>query len=331
MSENNQMHKINSYSKYQKEIIKKIGKELGANTPFKYEKTNSNHLKVCVDGLEKPIYTSCTPSDRKSGDNFMGDLRCALKAAHVKRQPKIIVSKKMNILQVKAQYVENLMAACIKTVRTNIQQYSEKEQSWVIKEGSIQALKAQRKSLAGRIFEQAQKVHRNQQYITGADSNIIRGEILKHLSYMLPNIADYANTLKPKRVRSELSKAVSAETGSIILPNVEAANERGDDLKQTAENVRLKGLKKHSTKKNEVGIQSASSNINPAEALAAMNKAQAIQNLRRLSRNESEAMLEYIQIAMAENHQQDLQEVLSMMASKGITLNMLSDYSENAA
>ena len=342
------MQKINSYSKYQKEIIKKIGKELGANTPFKYEKTSSNHLKVFIEGLDKPRYTACTPSDRKSGDNFMADLRCALKAACVKRQPKVAASKQMNIIRVKAQYIDNLTAACIKVVRTNIQQYAEKEELWVVKENSLINLKSQRKHLVARIFEQTQKAHRNQQYITGSDSRIIKDEILKHLSYMLPNTADYRDTLKPKKVLNELSKAVSVATGSIALASVEAANEKVNNLKQATsiisdfviadtgkalgkQSIKEEHGSKEGTKKIEAEVLSRSPNKNPAEQLAAMNKSQAIQNLRRLSRNENEAMLEYIQIAMAENHQQDLQEVLNMMTSKGITLNMLSNYSENAA
>lgn len=347
------MQKMNSYSKYQKEIIKKIGKELGANTPFKYEKTSSNHLKVFIEGLDKPRYTACTPSDSKAGDNFMADLRCALKAACVKRQPKMVMSKRTNIVRVKAQYIEHFMAACIKAVRTNIQQYTEKEKSWVVKENSIKNLKIQRKNLAARIFEQTQKTYRNQQYITGSDSNMIKGEILKHLCYMLPNTADYIDVLKPKKALNGLSKAVSVATGSIALANVEAANESVKNLKQTTniisdlviadtgtslgkqsmkeEGVKKEGVRKEDAMEKKVEILNSSSNKNPAETLAAMNKSQAIQNLRQLSRNESEAMLEYIKIAMAENHQQDLQEVLNMMTSKGITLNMLSNYSENAA
>ena len=70
------MQKLNSFSKYQKDIIKKITKELGPGIPFKYEKTSSNHLKVLIEGLEKPRYTACTPSDIKSGDNFMAGTKC---------------------------------------------------------------------------------------------------------------------------------------------------------------------------------------------------------------------------------------------------------------
>lgn len=351
------MQKINSFSKYQKDIIKKIGKELGPNTPFKYEKTSSNHLKVFIDGLDKPRYTACTPSDQKSGDNFMADLRGALKAARVKRQPKMVVSQPMNLHKAKAQYIEHLMSACIKAVRTNIQQYSEKDRLWVMKENSITHLKTHRKNMAAKIFEQTQKSQRNQQYVTGCDSRIIKGEIFKHLSYMLPNTADYADVLHPNKIRNELSKAVNVATGSIELSNVKAANEGVNELKKginivsdflmgdssavddicaepskplvKKERVKKERVKKEDqtlarTPSNEEKVRGSLPNKNPAETLAAMNKSQAIQHLRCLSRHEGEAMLECIQIAMAENHQQDLQEVLSMMSDKGITLDMLS-------
>lgn len=348
------MQKLTSFSKYQKDIIKKITKELGPSTPFKYEKTNSNHLKVLIDGLDKPLYTGCTPSDCKSGVNFMADLRSAIKAAKLKRQPKIVVSKRMNTAQLKAQYISNLTASCVKTVRTNIEQYTQKEKQMVIKENNISNLKAARKNLATNVFTQAQRMTRQPQYITGGDSKQIKNEILKHLNYMMPNTADYAHILKPVESMAALPKAVSTANGSAILPTsvlagIDAANESNSTLNKAvklAENIsnqsninskpvrannhteagaktnaktNAKTSAKTDNKMTKVGV-----NKNPAEELAAMTTKQAVKNLRRLSRNEAEAMLSHIKIAMEENQQQDLQEVLEMMACKGITLDMLS-------
>ena len=219
------MNKISSYSKYQKDIIKRIAKELGTSIAFSYGKCSNNHLKVYVDGLDKPFYTSSTPSDRKAGDNFMGDLRCALKAAHLKRQSVTVVKKHINNVQLKAQYIESLKGACIKTVRTNIEQYTEKEELMVIKENSINSLKPQRKKLATKIFEHTQKTNKNMQYITGKDSQSIKDEIIKHLNYMLPNTADYVHSLKPVDAENILSKAVNIASGSTPILSSEAANE----------------------------------------------------------------------------------------------------------
>lgn len=72
-------------------------------------------------------------------------------------------------------------------------------------------------------------------------------------------------------------------------------------------------------------------NRNPAEELAAMSQEQAVKNLRRLSLNEAEDMLANIKIAMEENKQQDLHEVVEMMECKGITLDMLSGYQKKVA
>lgn len=352
------MQKLNSFSKYQKDIIKKITKELGPSIPFKYEKTNSNHLKVLIEGLDKPRYTACTPSDRKSGDNFMADLRSALKAAHLKRQPRTEISKRMNTVQLKVQYIENLTASCIKTVRTNIKQYIEKEKSVVVKENSISNLKSLRKSLATNIVTQNQKMTRQHKYITGADSKIIKSEVIKHLNYMLPNTADYALILKPVKSINSLSKAVSAANGStnfsgINLSNFEAANEGIKNLNKATEIVtnivindsvrktenkklnQVPNIKKDSQKESSRNIRTnkrmSSPNRNPAEELAAMPQQQAIKNLRRLSLNEAEDMLANIKIAMEENKQQDLLEVVEMMECKGITLDMLSGYQKNVA
>lgn len=352
------MQKFNSYSKYQKDIIKKITKELGPNIPFIYEKTCRNHLKVLIEGLDKPLYTACTPSDRKSGDNFMADLRSALKAAHLKRQTKVVSSTRMNTAQLKVQYIENLTASCIKTVRTNIKQYIEKEKSLVIKENSISNFKLLRKSLATKIFTQNQKMTRQQFYITGADSKIIKSEVIKHLNFMLPNAADYALTLKPVDSISSLSKAVNTANGSttfsgVTLSNFEAANESITNLNKATEivaNVVIndtvnktenKNLNQETNKKRKAQKESSRyirtdklmsiPNRNPAEELAAMPQQQAVKNLRRLSINEAEDMLTHIKIAMDENKQQDLHEIVEMMACKGVTLDMLSGYQQNVA
>jgi hypothetical protein len=42
-------------------------------------------------------------------------------------------------------------------------------------------------------------------------------------------------------------------------------------------------------------------------------------------------MLEYINVAMDLNHQQDLHEVSAVMESKGISLEMISEYLNCAA
>lgn len=339
------MQKLNSYSKYQKDIIKKISKELGPSIPFKYERTSSNHLKILIEGLDKPLYTGCTPSDRKSGDNFMADLRCALKAARLKRQPKTVLSMRMNTAQLKIQYIENLTTSCIKMVRTNIKPYIEKEKNLVIKENNIRNIKIFRKNLATNIFDQCKKVNK-QQYTTGADSNFIKGEIIKHLNYMLPNAADYAHTLKPVDLINTLSKAVSTANGSVALSSFEDSNKDMNNLnmatelvtsldnRDTTEKALNKEVKQQSMKNTKIpkeAVNNITTNKNPAEELASMTKEQAIKNLRRLSRNESEAMLSHIKMAMEENIQQDLHEVLEVMACKGITLDMLSGYQKNAA
>jgi hypothetical protein len=62
-----------------------------------------------------------------------------------------------------------------------------------------------------------------------------------------------------------------------------------------------------------------------------MSKHQAVKSLRRLSRNESETILEYIKLAIELNHQQDLREVSEVMVSKGISLEMMNEYLSCAA
>jgi predicted metallo-beta-lactamase superfamily hydrolase len=236
----------------------------------------------------------------------------------------------------KTQYIENLKGACIKTVRTNIEQYTEKEELMVIKENRINSLKPQRKKLATKIFEHTQKTNKNMQYITGKDSQSIKDEIIKHLNYMLPNTADYVHSLKPVEAENILSKAVNIASGSKPTLSVEAANEGITQLTNKTKMItdviindkNSLGIKKSKKTREAETISSISDkpNKNPAEVLAAMSKEQAVQNLRRLSRNEGEAMLANIALAMDLNHQQDLNEVSELMEAKGIDLGMMAEF-----
>ena len=74
------MCKQSSYSKYQKRVIKFLNDLLGTDTPFTYERAKNNHLKVLIEGIPKPIYTGSTPSDCKSINNFMAEVKRELKA-----------------------------------------------------------------------------------------------------------------------------------------------------------------------------------------------------------------------------------------------------------
>lgn len=275
----------------------------------------------------------------------MSDLRNALKAAHLKRKPVIFKTKPINNVQLKAQYIESLKEACIKTVRTNIVQYITKEEQVVIEEDSISSLKPHRKKLALKIFEHMKKRNNNVQYITGKDSQGIKNEILKHLNYMLPNNGDYAEILKQREgldleaAGSKLSNAVTIASGVTPILSVEAASESIAQLTRQAKlttSVIMRGQSsgKDNRDNNDKKIATVETtdcisdkpNNNPAEVLAAMSDGQAVQNFRRLSRNEGEAMLANIALAMDLNHQQDLNEVADLMRAKGIDLDMLADF-----
>lgn len=334
------MIKNNSYSKYQRSIIKAISKELGPNIPFKYEKANNNHLRVCIDGLDKPLFTSSTPSDCKAGENFMSDVRCKLRAAQIEYQekqstPKYNAAKRLNTAQLKAQQYDQLLCACVKVIRTSIEQYSNKEKEKVLAEKSVNNLKNHRKNLASKIFEQTKKSNKNSGYLTGKDSRNMTTEILKHLTFMLPNSADYAHSLKPQ---NKLAQAINVASGSLTTLSTEAANEGIADLKQKTETISnlVLSINNEPSKLNEKQPnikpnEHSRVEVNPAEELASMSKHQAVKSLRRLSRNESETILEYIKLAIELNHQQDLREVSEVMVSKGISLEMMNEYLSCAA
>ena len=123
------MCKQSSYSKYQKRVIKFLNDQLGTDTPFTYERTQTNHLKVLIDGVPKPIFTGSTPSDCKSINNFMAEVKREIRASKVEEgdcKPTLQLPTPIKVSN------DKLIQGCIKSLRTRLPVLKSQEETHVL-------------------------------------------------------------------------------------------------------------------------------------------------------------------------------------------------------
>lgn len=110
------MCKQTNYSKYQKRVIKFLNDLLGTDRPFTYERAKNNHLKVLIDGIPKPIFTGSTPSDCKSINNFMAEVKRELKASNNENSSEVSLSVKStvtNLISVPVKRISPLLLVSV--------------------------------------------------------------------------------------------------------------------------------------------------------------------------------------------------------------------------
>lgn len=160
------MCKQTSYSKYQRSVIKFLTDYLDVDTPFTYERTQTNHLKVLIDGLDKPLFTGSTPSDYRSLTQFSSDVKREIKASKLQ----IITSDEVEPEPPFANYLsvphEKLVKGCIKSLRTRLETIKSKEQEKVLESRLLEVIAGYRENVVKRAVELALDARRNNDYIT---------------------------------------------------------------------------------------------------------------------------------------------------------------------
>ncbi|MEZ8382900.1 hypothetical protein AB6C98_04195 [Vibrio splendidus] len=135
------MCKQSSYSKYQKRVIKFLNDQLGTDTPFTYERTQTNHLKVLINDVPKPIFTGSTPSDCKSINNFMAEVKREIRASKVEEGDCKPTPQLTNPIKVSD---DKLIQGCIKSLRTRLPVLKSQEETRVLETHELDDINSNR-------------------------------------------------------------------------------------------------------------------------------------------------------------------------------------------
>jgi hypothetical protein len=312
-----------TYSRYQRTVIDLLNKQLG-DRPFSYEKAQNNHLKVLIDGVSRPIYTGSTPSDIKSGKNFMAEVNREIrKAKEVLESPidPIIYPIEQQSLQSKHSKLIRNLAKYIRQTRPSL---IAKEITMVEETQNTDGLLAHRKTLKEVLVKDALKNRKTEGYILPKEIRFIENELNKHIEFTLPTLAYYSEQLSEKTEKQTptlqpsiqqkvevMKTSVQKNTAkSKTVPSKRPNNSIGQSLLASV----------HSEKNNLETEIITKDQFMPLIDESSDNR---IQQFKAFSHQQIEALIADLQSAMALKREEDIQLILQLMKDKSITLDDL--------
>lgn len=310
----------NSYSKYQKRAIKFLSDFLGVDTPFSYERTQTNHLKVLIDGVPKPIFTGSTPSDCKSINNFMAEVKREVKASkEVLELEQIAPVVKISLPTLFKQSQDKLIQNGVKLLRMRLDAMKSKEEEKVLEEKSVDIVNAYRCEVIKHVLSQALQSRRQGGYIKPKDMKDLESKIATHLNFMMPTLAYYSDLLSSKTKYQE-KIVISQKKESNSIDEVKVAQELVLEIKD--------GLVTLGKEHAELPIIQTESNMQQmkqsvASELMVMSSNHRVALLRNLTKLQSLQLIDDINQAMALNREQDIEAVIAMIKEKDLPLEAI--------
>lgn len=315
------MFRQTMYSKYQKRVIKFLTDLLGTETPFTYEKTQSNHLKVLIDGVPKPMYTGSTPSDRKSIDNFMADVKRELKASKIDPSLDDETQPKPQPLEPVDEYHDKIVQSCVKTLRSRLGMLKSQEQEKVLENRSVDNVTDHRNEVVKSMVALTTQARKPSTYLKHQEIKSIENTVLKHLKFMMPTLAHYSELLENK---SKHKKDANETTNAAISKPPSTATSATKTVPKPA--IPLDESSK--TESTEAFTQVTAAAINPTSLTAdlmAMQINNRINLLRRLSKGQALQLIDDIEQAMALNREQDIAAIVALIKEKDIPIEAISE------
>lgn len=351
------MCKQENYSKYQKHAIKFLSEHLGTETPFTYERTQTNHLKVLIEGVEKPMFTSSTPSDSKTLKNFMADVKRELKAGKAEHPPHGALSPQAAMMKTITPSYEKLTQNCIKALRSRLNIIKPQEQEQVLKSQSLEVVPSYRHDIIKHAIARAIQERKQGAYIKPQEMKKIEKKLTQHLNFMMPTLADYSALLENKtryqKMAPSLNELKTALNGASDLQiedssvahsriavnqavnkvlahngptNPIAATASLRDVERKTTSIKPSRVQFNGVEAEQVAdylVSNASSSANSAVELMSMSANNRVSLLRDLSKAQALQLIDDINQAMALNLDQDIAAVVAMIKEKNIPLEAI--------
>ncbi|TKF13384.1 hypothetical protein FCV66_13510 [Enterovibrio norvegicus] len=302
-----------NYSKYQKRVIKFLSDFLGSETPFSYERTQTNHLKVLIDGVPKPLFTGSTPSDCKSINNFMAEVKREVKASLVPIEEEKKPVRLPDVVQRLCH--DKLIQACVKSLRTRLDVMKIQEESNVFASKCVSQVADFRMEATKHAIKFALQARKQGIYIKPKEMREIETSVLKHLNFMMPTMAYYADLLGKKdkylltAANTELMTETAQPSQSKLVVSDEVKAERygaQSERKVQPETATVRAVDKNS----------------PTE-LMGMSSANRVCLLRKLTKAQALSLIDDINQALALNRDEDIAKVVAMIKEKDLPLEAI--------
>ncbi|MBE8127751.1 hypothetical protein [Photobacterium damselae] len=311
------MCKLSSYSKYQKRVIKFLNDLLGTETPFSYERTQLNHLKVLIDGVPKPIFTGSTPSDCKSINNFMAEVKRELRAN--KLEPEQTEQKEKPRLPFQVSN-DKLIQGCVKSLRTRVETLKSQEEALVLEHKNVEEINKARMETVKHAVSLALQSRKSGAYLKRKEMKEIEDTVMRHLNFMLPTAACYADLLDTKnKYQPKSGTSLPVET---LRGSDETEESSSNNVVKIDEKVQPMNTETNK-KQTEVNFVQEKSNNDSASELMAMSANNRVSLLRNLPKAQALSLIDDINQALALNREQDIEAVVNLMRDKDLPLEAI--------
>ncbi|MGL5949739.1 MAG: hypothetical protein ACRCYV_12065 [Aeromonas sp.] len=310
------------FTPFQKQVIREVPK-LVYPRACDFEKTKTNHLKILVEGLDKPIFTSATPSDRRSLYNTLSEVQTKLRQAGIALEEAASTalaaaadSGEVDLNVLDADPTQKMINRMVRTLRSQTEQLEIKEQKHIDAGGSLDEIMPQRQALITQILNEeiAGYKKRGGEYLKPSVLRTISKEVLHQLNFFLPKLSDYKASLMPS---APLATTPANE-------KLTAAPVRPAPVRQEAK-PRPSAPSKTNKQTTTASIPAAAkSSDEPAFIdLLLQKKPARIASFKTLSRVQLLQLQEELAQAMDEKHEEDLDDVLALIAQKGLCMEDL--------
>ncbi|MEZ9366767.1 hypothetical protein AB4167_19870 [Vibrio sp. 10N.286.49.E11] len=316
------MCKQSSYSKYQKRVIKFLNDQLGTATPFSYERTQTNHLKVLIDGVPKPIFTGSTPSDCKSINNFMAEVKREIRASKVEEDDCKPTPQLPNPIVVSN---DKLIQGCIKSLRTRLPVLKSQEETRVLETHELEDINSNRLDAVKHSISFALQARKDGVYIKRNEMKELEQAILKHLNFMLPTMAYYAELLVNKNKCNQKSlEPLPAET---VMNESDVREFRATTVvsidSPSREREKEESLTTSKEAKKQNIAHSAKQTKDSALELMTMSADNRVSLLRNLTKAQALTLIDDLNYALALNREQDSEAVVELIREKDLPLEAI--------
>ncbi|MEZ8950780.1 hypothetical protein AB6E77_19060 [Vibrio sp. 10N.247.311.18] len=316
------MCKLSSYSKYQKRVIKFLNDQLGTDTPFTYERTQTNHLKVLIDGVPKPIFTGSTPSDFKSINNFMAEVKREIRASKVEEDDCKPTPQLPNPIVVSN---DKLIQGCIKSLRTRLPVLKSQEETRVLETHELEDINSNRLDAVKHSISFALQARKDGVYIKRNEMKELEQAILKHLNFMLPTMAYYAELLVNKNKCNQKSlEPLPAET---VMNESDVREFRATTVvsidSPSREREKEESLTTSKEAKKQNIAHSGKQTKDSALELMTMSADNRVSLLRNLTKAQALTLIDDLNYALALNREQDIEAVVELIREKDLPLEAI--------
>lgn len=331
--------KSHTYTKFQRNAIAAIAKIVGSRA-FRYEKTGTGHLKILVEGLPSPIYTSSSPSDSRSILNLKSDVRKMMNIARLEKTllPPVCDTSACSPTGNKAA---KMISYIIKRLRATLDEIEAEEERQAKMRG-VDILPALRREIVQMgIDKWLDENEVANGYFTPADLQKIHKDLMQHVNFMLPGLSHYAGIAKAKQTDSKEAATVANENQETEQPEQQPAVPELTVVAETSEpeSTPAPEPEQATSAPAEDSTPPATPAAKPIpvvrsekeKAIESMNSLLAhsprgrINAFKTLPLSRAQELIAELTKAIDEKHEDDLREVINLIKNKGLDVGEIAE------